>query len=265
MPARVPGGAVAAVAAVGFIATLIGGSWVTATTLQSELCATVRQSLTSNGVAASVQCQGRDVVVDAPAGSLTDAAAIIAAVPGVGTVSSGALPGVTAADSERSATPTASVAPTAVSSGPESTTSSTAVASHSATPTSSAPPSPTPTPTSTIPAPDWPLVVHFAGGSARLSASDRTAVQGLVPYLEQQDGISVSLVGYTDSGRTQAFREALGLERAEAVRDALVAAGIDASRISVSSRADADPVASNATAQGRAANRRVEINGIGEA
>lgn len=90
-------------------------------------------------------------------------------------------------------------------------------------------------------------------------------MQGLVPYLEQQDGISVSLVGYTDSGRTQAFREALGLERAEAVRDALVAAGIDASRISVSSRADADPVASNATAQGRAANRRVEINGIGEA
>ncbi|MEX8501960.1 MAG: OmpA family protein [Leptothrix ochracea] len=69
----------------------------------------------------------------------------------------------------------------------------------------------------------------------------------------------VSIVGYTDSTGSATANTQLSINRAEAVRDYMVGQGIAASRIDVSGKGAADPVADNGTTEGRAKNRRVEI------
>jgi outer membrane protein OmpA-like peptidoglycan-associated protein len=69
----------------------------------------------------------------------------------------------------------------------------------------------------------------------------------------------VTIVGHTDSTGSDAINEPLSRERALAVRDYLSARGVSSGRVSVSGRGSHEPVASNDSEAGRAANRRVEI------
>jgi OOP family OmpA-OmpF porin len=71
--------------------------------------------------------------------------------------------------------------------------------------------------------------------------------------------VDISIVGHTDSSGSAEYNLALSLRRAEAVRDYIVGEGINPSIIRVSGVGESDPVASNATPEGRAQNRRVEI------
>jgi OmpA-OmpF porin, OOP family len=66
-------------------------------------------------------------------------------------------------------------------------------------------------------------------------------------------------MGYTDSIGSDAYNEKLSQRRAEAVKQYLVQKGVDPSRIAVRGLGKTNPVATNATAEGRAENRRVEI------
>jgi OOP family OmpA-OmpF porin len=70
-------------------------------------------------------------------------------------------------------------------------------------------------------------------------------------------------VGNTDSVGTDAYNMALGQRRAQSVKAYLVAKGIDSNRIYTESKGKSNPVASNATAEGRAKNRRVDIEVVG--
>ena len=72
-------------------------------------------------------------------------------------------------------------------------------------------------------------------------------------------------VGNTDSIGTDAYNMALGQRRAQSVKTYLVAKGIDASRIYTESKGKSNPVASNATEEGRAKNRRTDIEVVGTA
>ena len=69
----------------------------------------------------------------------------------------------------------------------------------------------------------------------------------------------MSVIGHTDNTGTDAINNPLSLNRANAARDYLVAHGVAPSRITTTGMGSAQPVASNATAAGRAENRRVEI------
>ncbi|NQX88309.1 MAG: OmpA family protein [Halioglobus sp.] len=69
----------------------------------------------------------------------------------------------------------------------------------------------------------------------------------------------IDLIGHTDSIGTEAYNQALSERRAKAVYDYLVSRGANASIIDVMGVGEADPAASNATAEGRALNRRVEV------
>jgi OOP family OmpA-OmpF porin len=71
-------------------------------------------------------------------------------------------------------------------------------------------------------------------------------------------------VGNTDSIGTDAYNQLLGQRRAQAVKTALVSRGIPAAKIYTESKGKRDPVASNATAEGRAQNRRVDIEVVGK-
>ena len=73
----------------------------------------------------------------------------------------------------------------------------------------------------------------------------------------------VVAVGNTDSVGTDAYNQALGQRRANAVKAYLVSQGVPADRIYTESKGKANPVASNATAEGRAKNRRVDIELVG--
>lgn len=70
-------------------------------------------------------------------------------------------------------------------------------------------------------------------------------------------------VGNTDSVGTDAYNMALGQRRAAAVKAYLVSKGLPADRIYTESKGKSNPVASNATAEGRAKNRRVDVEVVG--
>ena len=72
-------------------------------------------------------------------------------------------------------------------------------------------------------------------------------------------------VGNTDSVGTDAYNMALGQRRAQSVKAYLVSKGVDGSRIYTESKGKSNPVASNATAEGRAKTRRTDIEVVGTA
>ena len=72
-------------------------------------------------------------------------------------------------------------------------------------------------------------------------------------------------VGNTDSIGTDAYNMALGQRRAQSVKSYLTSKGVDGSRIYTESKGKSNPVASNATAEGRAKNRRTDIEVVGTA
>jgi len=72
-------------------------------------------------------------------------------------------------------------------------------------------------------------------------------------------------VGNTDSVGTDAYNTALGQRRAQSVKAYLISKGVDGSRIYTESKGKSNPVASNATAEGRSKNRRTDIEVVGTA
>jgi outer membrane protein OmpA-like peptidoglycan-associated protein len=101
--------------------------------------------------------------------------------------------------------------------------------------------------------------VQFATGTASLSVSARESLARFAGVVASYPNLKYVVEGHTDSvGREESNRE-LSLKRAIAVRDYLIGQGIPASATDVAGLGSSAPVADNATAAGRAANRRVEI------
>lgn len=73
----------------------------------------------------------------------------------------------------------------------------------------------------------------------------------------------VIVIGHTDSVGTDAYNIKLGERRANAVKAYLASQGVDATRIYTESKGERQPIADNATKEGRAKNRRVEIEVVG--
>ncbi|RNF84368.1 OmpA family protein [Montanilutibacter psychrotolerans] len=98
----------------------------------------------------------------------------------------------------------------------------------------------------------------FGSGQATLTAAAAGSVRALAAYVKTGGG-AVRIEGHTDSDGNAAGNLALSQRRADAVRDALVAAGVPRSRVQAVGRGQAEPVADNGSAAGRARNRRVEV------
>lgn len=75
----------------------------------------------------------------------------------------------------------------------------------------------------------------------------------------------VVAIGHTDNVGTDAYNMKLGQRRAEAVKAYLISKGIEPNRVFTESKGESQPVADNRTAQGRAKNRRVEVEVVGTA
>lgn len=75
----------------------------------------------------------------------------------------------------------------------------------------------------------------------------------------QQTGERINLTGHTDNIGSDEYNDDLGIRRARAIRNLLVARGVPETQISLASRGETDPVDTNTTEDGRSNNRRVEI------
>lgn len=99
----------------------------------------------------------------------------------------------------------------------------------------------------------------FAAGRADLTAAAAAQLDEAAAFVAAAPGRRARIEGHTDSRGSANLNQALSQQRAEAVRDALVARGVEASRLVAVGRGSDRPVASNDTPEGRARNRRVEI------
>jgi outer membrane protein OmpA-like peptidoglycan-associated protein len=105
-----------------------------------------------------------------------------------------------------------------------------------------------------------PSDVTFSSGSAALQPGARDRLRRLAEVLGRYPRTTVQVIGNTDSRGTEASNDELSRRRARAVADELVASGVSAARISTLGRGASQPVATNDTPEGRAQNRRVEID-----
>ena len=101
--------------------------------------------------------------------------------------------------------------------------------------------------------------VTFATGSAELRPGFYPIISDVARTLQQYPQSYVEVIGHTDSTGDDAFNQRLSERRAETVATELRSRGITPSRVTAFGVGESQPIASNATPEGRAQNRRVEI------
>ncbi|RKY78877.1 hypothetical protein DRQ12_05040 [candidate division KSB1 bacterium] len=101
--------------------------------------------------------------------------------------------------------------------------------------------------------------INFESGSAQLTPDSYAVLDTVYESLAANPEVVVEIRGHTDSVGDWNYNLKLSQKRAEVVKQYLVNCGIDPSRIRAVGYGEKDPIASNATAKGRALNRRIEF------
>ncbi len=104
----------------------------------------------------------------------------------------------------------------------------------------------------------------FATNSAVLTDAGKASVDPIIVGSRKVNDFKVALIGHADSRGDAGYNQKLSERRAQSVADYMVNRGVKASAITVSGRGEASPVASNASREGRAKNRRVDASFSGE-
>ena len=99
----------------------------------------------------------------------------------------------------------------------------------------------------------------FGVDKSDVSSTAQTNLTELSSTLNKYDDTEILIEGHTDADGADDYNQALSDRRAEAVRRSLVAQGVRAGRISTVGYGETQPLADNATTQGKAENRRVEV------
>ena len=143
-----------------------------------------------------------------------------------------------------------------------------------------APPAPAPAPAPVAPAPaPAPAVVvapvpssekvtyaadaFFDFDKAILKPEAKTKLDDLVSKTKEINLEVIIAVGHTDGVGTDAYNDKLSVRRAESIKTYLTSKGLEANRVYTEGKGKKQPVADNKTAEGRAKNRRVEIEVVG--
>ncbi|MDX5319623.1 MAG: OmpA family protein, partial [Bacteroidota bacterium] len=99
----------------------------------------------------------------------------------------------------------------------------------------------------------------FSFDSSVIMESSFRSLDSLAKLFDSYTHYSIEIIGHTDSLGRKSYNDSLSYSRARAVADYLIDKGIDFRRISVKGKGSSEPVASNASEEGRAINRRVEF------
>ena len=108
-----------------------------------------------------------------------------------------------------------------------------------------------------------PVVVHatahFDFDRTSVLPADQKALLSEVATMKDVTWQTVSARGYADNVGSAGYNERLSARRAKAVRTFLIGKGLDPNMVSAAGQGVADPIADNATVEGRAQNRRTEV------
>lgn len=104
-----------------------------------------------------------------------------------------------------------------------------------------------------------PSNVSFDTGKYALKPALLPVLDSVARALVQHPELRAKAIGHTDSTGSDAVNQTLSVNRAHAVTNYLTSHGVPVSRLMAEGRGSANPVGDNATAQGRALNRRVEL------
>jgi OOP family OmpA-OmpF porin len=104
--------------------------------------------------------------------------------------------------------------------------------------------------------------IKFENDKAEIQPNASTVLDQTAGALEKCPDVKVRLTAHTDSNGSDAYNQRLSDRRATAVREYLEAHGVGAGRIEARGFGESNPIADNSTAEGRAENRRVEIEPI---
>lgn len=111
---------------------------------------------------------------------------------------------------------------------------------------------------------DDPLILHFGNAQTTINptVAQRQKIASISRYLDKVEGSSIAIEGHTDNTGSRAINIELGKKRANSVKRDFISNGISEARIITSSKGPDEPIASNATEEGKAKNRRsiVTIN-----
>ena len=103
-------------------------------------------------------------------------------------------------------------------------------------------------------------MLHFKRNSDSIDRDHRDFLAQLIERLQSCQSVKLEIGGYTDSQGSQTYNRKLAKQRAEMIASYLQARGIASERLTTVGYGELSPVASNATEQGRAENRRIEFN-----
>ena len=102
--------------------------------------------------------------------------------------------------------------------------------------------------------------VNFAFDSDGIRAADEAILDAALEALREQPAMRMQVAGHADSIGEEAYNQRLSERRAQHVRGYLIQGGIPAERLDAVGMGESSPVADNGTRDGRAQNRRVELN-----
>ena len=124
-------------------------------------------------------------------------------------------------------------------------------------------PAPAPTPAVAAQKVTYAADAFFDFDKSVLKPEGRAKLDDLVSKIQGINLEVIIAVGHTDSIGSDAYNQKLSVRRAEAVKDYLTSKGVEKNRVYTEGKGEKQPVADNKTAEGRAKNRRVEIEVVG--
>jgi len=103
-----------------------------------------------------------------------------------------------------------------------------------------------------------PLNINFENNSDKIKADSEDQIKKYSDFLQKHTNYSAKIIGYTDSRGKASYNQKLSEKRAAAVVTDLTSRGVSSSQLTSEGAGEANPIADNATAKGRAQNRRIE-------